>query len=124
MGFRPGAKTVLFLVTSMLLGSCAATHVEKKTQVFKVNTDPPGAHVWIEDSSGKKLVGDGPTEVSYEYSVEKTEFNSNWWWSLPANTSKSCETAAGPKRRSNSSFTKRPREVSPISKGPVVCLGK
>ena len=82
MGFRPGAKTVLFLVTSMLLGSCAATHVEKKTQVFKVNTDPPGAHVWIEDSSGKKLVGDGPTEVSYEYSVEKTEFNSNWWWSL------------------------------------------
>ncbi len=63
--------------------SCYRTKTETRTRTIKVNTDPPGAKVWVGDESGKKLLGTSPTSFHREYDVRVKEF-SRWSWLLTA----------------------------------------
>ncbi len=80
---RPLLRCLAVLMAFVWTLSCVSTTTEKRTQTIKVNTDPPGAKVWVGDESGQKVVGTSPTEVSREYDFEVNEFSS-WWWSTVA----------------------------------------
>ena len=63
----------------LLLASACSTQTVTTTKVVRVVTDPPGARVTVESEAGRRVVGSGPTDVSIDVEVERTEFSS-WWW--------------------------------------------
>ena len=66
---------------AFMASGCVSTRTEKRSQTIKVNTNPPGAQVWVGDKTGQNVVGSSPVTINGEYEVGIYKFN-NWWWLL------------------------------------------
>ena len=57
---RPLVRVVALVVACAWTCGCVETRLETRKHPLQIETQPPGAQVWIQDESGKRLVGQSP----------------------------------------------------------------
>ena len=64
-----------------VFAACGTTSVEKKQRIA-VDTDPPGAWVYVEGKEGRRAIGKSPTTIERPYTELRHDFSNACWLGL------------------------------------------
>ena len=82
MTFVPRGVAV-WLMAGLISVGCSSVRHEARTQGLRVETNPAGAQVWIQDEGGQRVVGTSPTDLEGKHEVGIFEFSYlDWIWTI------------------------------------------
>jgi hypothetical protein len=83
MGNRAIVRTLTLGLVGIWFTNCVDTRLEIRKHPLQVETQPAGAQVWVQDETGKRLVGQSPVQLEQQYQAETQSFN-RWLWAAVA----------------------------------------
>lgn len=92
--YGTGFRFLSVLLICSFVSACVTTRTEKHNQTIKVNTNPVGAQIWLEDGSGQRELGVSPLNFDLAFQVKKSDFN-EWWWAASASMALVSATGIG-----------------------------
>jgi len=66
-------------LTAIMVSGCVYRNTEKRSQTIRINTNPAGARIRLEDRAGEKVLGNSPLDLKREYEVVTEDYN-KWAW--------------------------------------------
>ncbi|HOX47398.1 MAG TPA: hypothetical protein PK668_27640 [Myxococcota bacterium] len=76
--------TACVVVILALSWGCARTSVQTRAASLRVDSEPAGAEVWLDDGRVRILLGQTPLEVEVPYQAEVVDFDErHWLWLIP-----------------------------------------